>query len=241
MSNYLLEAKIKNEKILDFLQNVSQFLEECNLNITSKGIEVKMPDSSLVCYVDAFLQAECFEEYEAKIEQKVGINAKEFVNILKRANDNETISLKISNEKIEINFSNRKFVISTIDVNVDNIDVSKLEYDAKAVISSEIFTTSIDDSTIFSESVIIEINNSNMYFYGTSTTKTYENIIQKNDKGVFTLNGKAKARYSLEYLRKLKKLPEKITLELKTDAPLKISYKNDYYFSLILAPRVEEE
>jgi len=249
-------AKIDNKKLLDIFDNISQFIDESNLDITKDGIGIKTADKPMVCFIDTLIPSSQFDTYVLAQEQKIGINLTNLVSVLKRGKS-EKATLKLDKDYFTISFgSGREFTIPQLAMKSEELpDINSLKFQALAMVKGDVFRTAIEDCDIVSDTMNIIGNEDYLMFWTNGNTQRTITTIYKGDKDKLMELEMVKpqlkeneppkqvqfeSRYALEYLKKLKHLTDKVLLEFGTEIPLKISCNNGYKFSLLVAPRVAE-
>src|SRR3989344_7552865 len=99
----MFEAKIEDISLLrESIAAIADLIDECEMKIGNEGIELIASDRAVVAVVDFFLTRESFKEYEIDKEVKIGINLVNFLQILKRATSDDTMKLKLEDNKLKI-------------------------------------------------------------------------------------------------------------------------------------------
>ena len=171
--------------------------------------------------------------------------------IRKEPSNNLNISLKGS--------ITRNYTLPLIDIEERENKIPNLEFKAKVKMPSDAFADAVKEADTIAESVIFEAIEANVEFspehnpkqQQTSFIMSAEGDLQKlnipfrEDENT-KIEGEAKAKYSIEYLKKMsaaKCLSDDVILEFGTDYPLRLTYRQVDRLSLswILAPRVEND
>jgi DNA polymerase III sliding clamp (beta) subunit (PCNA family) len=238
--NLLWTARIETKKLLEIFEDVSQYIDESNLHISKDGVGVKSSDRTMVCFINTLIPTSQFETYSLSEEQTIAINLVNLVSVLKRGNKEKT-TLNLTKDTLTINFGTREFTIPQLAIKTEELpNTTELKFKAKAEIKGSAFKTAIEDSEVVSDNMVIGMNKDNITFWASGNTQMHKTFLQKGDDKIFELSGEGESRYSLDYLKKLRHLAEKISLEFGTEFPLRIVSNNGCEFSLILAPRISE-
>ena len=140
--------------------------------------------------------------------------------------------------------TNRNFNLALIDLEDREQKIPDLKFPVKVQMPTFIFDEAIEDMDIISDSVSLLAEDGK--FIVEASGNTSEGRIEiSNDEAVSIIaSEKTKAKYSLEYMKKIikgSKLADKVSVEFGQDYPLKIEYRitDKLLLSTILAPRVE--
>ena len=208
--------------------------------------------------VDFKLLASAFAEYDVDGDENIAINLMNLKQVLRRAGSSDTLVLETKDSKLEIvikGTSTRTFHLPLIDFEQDKKSVPEISYAATITTTSGQLSDAIDDADIVAESVALlaeektftvraegDLSKVNIEIPQDDDTK----IVLEDEVGGDKVETPVKARYSIEYLKKMVsagKLADKVTLNFRTDHPLKMEYRvlNKLQLVFILAPRVEND
>lgn len=251
----MFEAEMDDITLLrDSIDTISELIDEAELVVTDKGLEIKAADRAVVSIVDFFLSKNVFKEFKVEGETKAGLNLTKFLQILKRVKPNEKVNFKLEDNKLNIIIkgdSTRKFKMPLIDVSKDEApDMNKLEagFSSTLTINADILNSGIEDAELITDSVIFTIQNDMFSIKAENDSSSAYLEIPNNSNGL-KIEGATepiRARYSLDYLKKIikaRKLSENVKIRMSTDYPMKIEFEDPekLRLSFILAPRVEEQ
>src|SRR3989338_5804539 len=97
----MFEARLDDISILrDSIATIADIIDETELRIKEKGIEMVASDRAVVAVVDFMLSRSVFNEYKFEAEQKIGINLINLLQILKRAKSDDKLLIKLEQNKI---------------------------------------------------------------------------------------------------------------------------------------------
>jgi len=236
----------------DSIAVISELVNEARFKITKDAIELVAMDPANVAMVVFKLLASSFVEYDVKETTEVAINLSNLKQILRRAKANDMLTLELTEDnKLQIKFkskSTRTFSIPIIELEDKEQKVPELEFPISIRTNSSTLNEAIEDVDIIAESVSFICEDQKLMLHATGDlSKANIEILQNEDTKIENKSsGKTKAKYSIEYLKKMaagSKLADKVELFFNTDYPLKLQYTTVDKVSLmfILAPRVEND
>jgi len=238
-----LEFTISAKDMITFAKAVSTVVSNCpvRINIDSEGWHVVQTNSehvSLVNYTEREFMA------NDGIEERVIVVDMDYIlSFLNKMKYDGIVFIKIDKDSITFNANGitRKFPLHDTD-EIPETKIPQLEYDAKIVVEdAEKLYKIIDIAETLSEYIIITTQD------GECVIEAEEEFVNEGMKAKIygEISGEAKSKYAIEYLKPVIKMVkelqkrwqgEKITIEYKTDYPIKIAIADVYY---LIAPRVE--
>lgn len=244
MKLVLAEPKYLREPVLI----LSELVNEARFKISKDKIEVIAMDPASVAMVVFNLLSSSFVEYNIDKQEEICINLDSFKQVLKRAKPNDSMILELKDNKLHITLrgdSTRKFSLSLINIEDEEQKVPDLKFSGKIEINNSLFNEAIEDMDVVAESVGFFLEG-NKFGLSASGNLNAADVVFNDDDIKINSEGKIKARYSLEYLKKIikgSKLSDNVVLNFSNDYPLKIEYKilNKLSLVTILAPRVSKE
>jgi len=241
---------------VDLLKNtipaIAEIIDEGVFKVDQNGVNFLMPDRAMVAVVDLKILSTAFDNYKVDAEESLGLNLANLVAVLKRAKGTDKMVMesdgKSNRLKITIQGSGtRVFEIPLIDIKAEKPPVDQLNFTTKVELQPGIFDEGIEDADVIGDSVILEAADKTFKMYAKGEISSAELAIKEGDKGLLGIstNGNMKARYPIEYLKKMSKVSKaskNLVLEFGTDYPLRLSFTALDKMSLkfVLAPRVEE-
>jgi len=210
------------------LEAISSFIPEGNFRFSEKGIFFKAIDPSQVVLVDYFVDKKLFDVYDIE-PNFVGIDLVELNKILQRAMPKDKMSLDVSDAELKIKFESdlkRSFRLPLIDVNEEEIKTPNVEYDTKIVIGAASLKEILRDAALFGSSIVLKVIDKKFSVEARGSQGTMnseaEEVAKVDSKKDVT------AKFSLNFLQNIIKeadMSAKVTIELKSDSPMKVSYK----------------
>src|SRR3989344_8692994 len=103
----MFEATIDEIDILrDSIATIADIIDETEIRIKEKGIEMVAADRAVVTVVDFMLSRSVFKEYKFEKEEKIGINLVSLFQILKRAKSGDKLSMSLEANKFHVTLQN---------------------------------------------------------------------------------------------------------------------------------------
>lgn len=228
---------------------ISELVNEAKLRVSRDGIELVAMDPANVAMVIFRLLPTAFTEYDVEKPADVSINLANLRQILRRANPNDMLTLELDANKLKIQLksaSTRVFSLPLIEVEDREQKVPDLSFPVSIEAESGIFNEAINDAEIVSESVsfVAEPGKLSLLAEGDLNTAVIE--IKESNSAKISAKEKVKAKYSIEYLKKMiegSKLSDSVLVQFNKDYPLKLTYStvDKVMMAFILAPRVDTD
>jgi len=230
---------------------ISELVSEANLKIDKNGIEIVALDPANVAMVEFKLFPQAFSEFSSDGEKRIGLNLDQFKQILRRIKPTDKLEVFLDEEKSKLRIkvlgrTTKNFGLSLVDVEESEQKVPNLNFVTKIETESKIINDAIDDMEVISEAVSFIAEKDKLTISSGNNLQDAEVVIKNGGSTKIETKEKTKAKYSLEYLKKMmkgSKLSEKIILEYSKDYPIKVSYEIGKKLKLgfILAPRIDSE
>lgn len=221
-------------KDTDFLKSsieaISSFIPECNFRFNEKGIHFRAIDPSQIVLVDYLIEKKVFDSFDIE-PAFVGINIAELSKIVARAIPKDKVILDLTDSEFKIDFEGelkRSFKLPLIDVSDDDLKLPDVTYDASVEINAKLFKEALKDASLFSSSIVLKLKDGNFFLESKGTSGTVKTNAANTKQIKITSNKEVVSKYSLNYLQNIVKEANpdsSILLELKSDSPMKVSYK----------------
>ena len=255
-----MKLTLADPKILkDAVAIISELVTEARFSISKDAMELVALDPATVAMVDFKLLASAFTEYDVTDKEDIALNLMQFKHILRRIGPSDTLVLEKENEQLKVTIkgaSTRTFQIRLLDLEDEKRrSPPKVDYTATVTCLSQNLADAIDDVDLVADSVAFsakdklftvsaegDLSKANIELPADQDTKV---VVQDTVDGE-KVQKPVRARFSVEYLKKMVqggKLADKVTVQFRTDHPLRLEYKvlNKVVLSFILAPRVEND
>ncbi len=235
----------------DSISIISDLVNEARFKITSNAVELVAMDPANVAMVVFKLLSSTFTEYDVRKDIEIAINLGNLKQILRRAGPNDMLSLELEENKLRIQLkghSTRTFGLPIIDLEEKEQKVPELKFNVTIQMPSNMLNSAIEDADIVADSVSFFAEPKKFVISAEGDLSNANIEIKEKDNINIKVEGneKIKAKYSIEYLKKIigaSKLADMVAIQFNKDYPLKLEYKtvDKLTLSFILAPRVENE
>ncbi len=230
---------------------ISELVNEARLKVGKDGIELVAMDPANVAMVIFKLLSSAFSEYSIDKEINISINLNNLKQILRRAKPNDMVTIEVEENKLKVQLrseSVRTFSLPIIDLEEKEQRIPQLSFPISIETSSAFLSEAIEDSDIVAEAVTLMAEHQKFTIRAEGDLSSVNVEIKPSDETKITVEGneKIKAKYSVEYLKKMmqgSKLADRVKVQFNHDYPLKIDYHaiDRVLLSFILAPRVEND
>jgi proliferating cell nuclear antigen len=247
----MFEAKLEDVALLrDSTATISELIDEAELHIKESGIEMISSDRAVVAVVDFSLSRGSFREYKYEADAKIGINLMNLLQILKRAQTDDILKIKLLENKLHLvleGSSVRSFVLPLIEVSRDNTPpLDKLDFSTTFAANAEILNSGIEDAELISDSIVFTVRKDQLNLKAESdASSTQLDVFPPQNYRLINVQEPVRSRYSIDYLKKIfkaRKMSQEVKIAMATDYPMKADFEipGKMRLSFILAPRVEE-
>lgn len=209
---------------------ISSFISEGNFRFNDNGISLRATDPSQVVLVNFSIAKNAFEKF--KVEPTlVGVDVQELNKIIARALPNDRLTMDLTDSELNIKLEgdlSRSFSLPLIDVGEDEINIPEPKFDASIEINARILKEALKDAGLFGSSVVLKVKGSQLFIEARGSAGTL-NTIAKAPKHVSVKStAEVVSKYSLNFLQNIVRNAgneEKISMQLRSDAPMRVSYK----------------
>ena len=208
---------------------IASFISEGNFRFNEKGISFKAVDPSQIVLVDYILDRSAFEKFDIE-PTYIGVDLVELNKIMQRTLPNDRLTMDITDSELLIRLEGdlvRNFRLPLIEVGDEDINIPQPKFDARIEIAGKIIKEALKDASLFGSSVVLRIKGSQFTIEARGSQGTLKSQTKEAQKVVTKSATEVVSKYSLNFLMNIVKSadPEaKVALELKSDAPMKVSY-----------------
>ncbi|MBI5884843.1 proliferating cell nuclear antigen (pcna) [archaeon] len=223
---------IRLKKVADLQKSInalSAFISEGNLRFNEKGISFKAVDPSQVVLVDFNLPKKAFEQF--KIDPSlVGVDLTELNKILQRCMPNDFMEMDLTDSELLVSLkgdAERQFRLPLLDINSEEPSLPQKSFDADLSINARVLKEALKDASLFGSSAVLKASKGLLVIESKSPSGQFKSTIKESGNAKIKAGNEVTSKYSLSFFTSLIKetAPEQeISLQLKTDSPMKIEY-----------------
>ncbi|ASI14253.1 DNA polymerase sliding clamp [Candidatus Mancarchaeum acidiphilum] len=179
----------------------------------------------------------------------IGLNLSNFSKLLNSARSGEQLSMKDKDNKMILEFlssnGHRSYILPMIDVKKSTDSEPKIEFDSSISIKSDYFKGILKDAAQLSTYVGFKLEEDTLIVSAKGDAGELEEEFKSDNEQIHKIDTKkpSSATFNLDYLsRMISACPssETITLEMKSDQPIRLNYNiGDAKVSYYLAPYME--
>ncbi len=234
----------------DSVSIISELVHEARFKVSKDAIELIAMDPANVAMVIFKLLSSSFTEYNVEEETELALNLNNLKTVLKRSKPNDVLSLEIEDNKLKIELKSnttRTFFLPIIELEEKDHRIPDLSFPVSVKTNASILSDAIDDVDIVGESVSFAAESDKMIISAEGDLqKAKVDIPQDDSTTIQATSDNVKAKYSIEYLKKMvqgTKLSNDVLIQFNKDYPLKLEFKalDKLLLSFILAPRVDND
>jgi len=245
-----MEIKKEIQTFKDWIKILRTIGEEQSIKADAEGLHVVGMDPSHVAMIKTDFKKELFEEYSVEGDEEVSLNVQEFSKILDRIAKDERVILEKNVERakfllmVKKGTRVRQFSLPILDSFDAEVPEPKIFFKAKSRITLEEFNLGLNDASLVSEHIALNIADELMKLEGFGDMGDTLAQWDKDSEGLLELKAEedAKATFTLSYIidmvKASKPLAEVLTIELSTDMPIRIEaecntpyIKAEYYLA----------
>ncbi|KAI0810772.1 proliferating cell nuclear antigen, N-terminal domain-containing protein [Irpex lacteus] len=169
----MLEAKLSEAAILKrLLDAIKELVTDANFECNEEGITLQAMDNSHVALVAVKLESTGFKKYRCDRPMPLGVNLTSLTKVLKCAKDDDTCTLKASDDGDILSFTYEarntdrlaEYELKLMDIDSDTLGIPETEYDARVTMPSSEFGRIVRDLSMLGESVRIEVSKEGVRF-----------------------------------------------------------------------------
>ncbi|MBI2550190.1 proliferating cell nuclear antigen (pcna) [Candidatus Woesearchaeota archaeon] len=233
----------------DSISIISELVNEAKLKISRDGIELVAMDPANVAMVIFKLLPTAFTEYDVEKPADIAINLANLRQIMRRAGPSDMLTLELDSNKLKVQLkssSTRTFSLPIIDMEDKDQKVPELSFPVNIELDSTVFNEAVNDADIVSESVNLVAEPGKLTLQAEGDLNSAAIEIRDSESAKVVAKEKTKAKYSIEYLKKMiegSKLSDRVLVQFNKDYPLRITYStvDKVMMAFILAPRVDTD
>jgi len=209
---------------------ISSFISEGNFRFNDDGIGLKAINPSQIVLVNFNMPKSAFEKFSLE-PTFVGVDLVELSKIMQRALPNDRMALSLDESEMHLKLEgdiSRGFSLPLIDIAGDEPKMPSSEFDASVEISARILKEALKDASLFGSSVVLRVKGEQFLIEARGSSGTLQSIAKQAKNVSIKTKGEVVSKYSLNFLQNIVKDAEpdqKVLLQLRSDAPIRVSYK----------------
>jgi len=234
------------------IDSIAVLVDEAEFAIDKEGLELKATDPSQISMVHFQLPAKAFSEFKVTAPTKIGLDLDYLSQVMARGSAKDSLRLEVDQEKSRLNItfrgnSTRSFSVPLVDVSKADAPTPKIDFDAEIKIKGDALQDGLKDASLISAHITVGADADEFYLKANSSKGNLKDDTKKGDKSLIEMKVKnpAKSTFPLDYLSDMVKVASSdtdVTVKLKNEAPIEISYKiGEATVKYFLAPRIEQE
>ncbi|MFH0922658.1 MAG: proliferating cell nuclear antigen (pcna) [Candidatus Micrarchaeota archaeon] len=229
---------------------VSSLVDEGTFEVSSDGLKLRTMDPSQIAMVDFHMPKSAFSRIDVAEKTHIGVNLVDLSKILARSKPEEKLSIRLEEKESRLvlefsGHSKRHFRLPLLDSSAAFPKEPKIAFDAVAKVRGGAFKDMLRDAGLFSSHVVLQAEDSEFLVEAHGDSGDSNVLTKKDSQNMAELKVTAKSRamFPFEYLDDMTRAcPDDaaISVELKTDAPVRVSFEIGHAkLAYYLAPRVE--
>ncbi|MCX8190087.1 MAG: hypothetical protein N3F05_02545 [Candidatus Diapherotrites archaeon] len=211
------------------IRAVASFISEANFRFNENGLSLKAIDPSQIVLVSYTAPKDFFSKFSVE-PALIGLDMEELNKVVKRASLTDTLSISIEDSFLSISVSGtleRTFKLPLIDVLEEDPEIPEIQHDAKIEIQARLLQEALKDAALFESSVVLRVENSKLFIEARGSHGMLKTEAKHQDLVKVKAKANVVGKYSLNFLENIVREAdpnEMITMELKNETPMKISY-----------------
>jgi len=247
---FLMELVLSNADIFKkSMEAIAVLIDEAELVISEKGIELKATDPSQISMVDFSMPRLAFEKFDS-VDTRLGLDLDYLNQVLSRTQSGDELVLSLDEKKafLLVTFkgrAERSFQVPLIDISSSEVPNPRIEFDSELLVSASFLQNAFKDAALISSHVVLGCTDEKFFVKANSSKGNLNEEVKENKDSLPEMRVKkeCKSMFPLDYLQDMLKAASsetKVNLFLKSSAPVKVSYAiGEAGISYFLAPRIE--
>jgi len=209
---------------------ISTFISEGNFRFNENGIHLRAIDPSQIVLVDFLMPKSSFTSFDVE-PNFVGVDLVELNKIVLRSMPGEKLRMDLSDTELHLQLVGgfeKSFKLPLIETSDDEITLPKHNYDSTVEINAKLLKEALKDASIFGSAVVLKINKGQFFLEAKGSHGNLSSVSKDSKMIKVTSDKDITAKFSLNFLQNIVREAnpdDKILLELKTDSPMKITFK----------------
>ena len=209
---------------------ISSFISEGNFRFNDEGVSLKAVDPSQIVLVNFSMPKTAFDKFSVE-PAFVGLDLVALSKIMARALSKDRLSFRIGDSEMQLRLDGeitRSFALPLMDVSEAEVKIPNPEFDASVEINARILKEALKDASLFGSSVVFRVRGNQFLIEARGSSGTLNTVAKQAKSIAIKAKSEVVSKYSLNFLQNIVKDAEpeqKILLQLKSDSPMRVSYK----------------
>ena len=223
---------------------IQGIIEDATFNVNKDGLNFKGIDIGKICFVSINFPSDKFIKFSCDEETKFTIRTHEFSEVIKRAKNDEEITLEMGNKNIlDIYLGGKKnFQIPLLSIESESPD-PKFRLQTKTIMKFGELEDYVKDISVVADNFIVVSDGNKLKLLGNGDSGKVEieseSTVSQEEKG--ELRGEYMIDFLQSAMKSLKGGFEEVILEHGHDMPLKLSFDSPEMGTLVYvqAPKIK--
>lgn len=245
----IFEASVGTSKIQEFLNPISVLVDECKIEVSEDGLQIRAVDPANVCMVDVTLSEDGFDSFEGQ-RSIIGVDLERLQSIISMGSSGSDVTLRAdtSTQMLNVDVETVDYNLSLIDPDSirDGPDIPDIKLPASTKIDGGKISQGIKAAGMVSDQLTLGFDDDKDTFKIGAEGDTDDVKVEHHKSNVESMSASnSETVYSLEYLKKISKAVgsgREVNLKLDDEKPVKITYdisEGDGRVIYMLAPRIQ--
>ena len=221
---------------------VVNLIDEGILEVKPEGVSLKAMDSSQIAMVSFFAPSKAFIDYKVSEPEKLGLNFESFSKFLARAREKEKLKMATAENRLGLDFigtASRSFKIPLLDLSAGPQKEPKIDFDVTVKVNGGLFKEILGDAKLVSSHLVLDAGSDGFFVEAKGDAGDLREAVAAEIEA----KKPARATFPHQFLEEISRAcpsDAKITIYLKTNAPIKMEYAiGEASLTYFLAPRIE--
>ena len=226
------------------LSAIQLIIEDATFDVTPEGMKCRGIEPSNICFMSIDFPKDKFVKYECGEDSKFTVRTSELLDIVKRAKNNEEITLEMSDKvnALQIYINGKKHYVLPLVMMEKESPTPNFKLQSKTTLKFSDFSDYVKDIKVIAENFVVETDGTVLKLSGKGDNGNVdveaEGIVEQQEEG--TLRGEYMLEYLFNTIKTISGGFENVVLEHGHNLPLKLTFDSESTGSLIYvqAPKV---
>ena len=245
-----IDAGAKATIFTQVLACIQQLNSEIVIRLEDDSLYIQGMDNSHVSMYEMRLLKHWFQLYKVESSNTYGFSCDVLNKILSKRTEKQDIHIDFSDEtKIKIilsdEISKKTYIISSMDIDIETLNIPEQEYDIDIGISSKLYKDTIDELSTFFDDMTVKCDENTVIFGGKNDNVESSIEIDTEHMISYEYTDDMQMTFSIRYLKivsLLSKICKEMLLHLHNEYPLRtdFNFDDEHRFSFYLAPKIDD-